>query len=877
MTSVVGLLFATAFLFDARVVPFDCASPLGNAWPLEEEVPPHLSLIQHNARAATLRGRMTREIKKRVVIAVDILETISEGAVSAASVGDSVSTESAPMGTDGREPTVEGETLDVATIDDKPLREAGDAKALEQRRPVAPPPAPAPEEMPAEAGDAKGTERQWPTPPAPGRKEEELAQNKPRPLYLLETSEGKEVKARAEANIKEKSFAEAELLSNRGEAVPRGADSSNGGGVVDGDNPRTIPRGAQGMSPAGRLGPSITAAGSTDGANDGGAGKFAAAHASGAGGANSIKGAARGRRGAKRRIRVGADSNPVGRHFDPTGDPALTAIGAEMWSSIAVTMAYFLVSVSLATVQTWNQARQHSFCAVERVLESTMSAINFAPMLCAVFLAVTKRAETVAHGDPSLYDLPPYFVRVAAVVSATGFCVHAAFWFCGEVTMAFARPPPMGTRRRRSQRAAVGRAAGSAPTAAAASGETGLCGEPGRVWTLLSHASLGVMHVALNVVFIGIILMREPEALYRQRGSPRMSAGTVCTLILAIPYFFVYLVLHALRSGSANPHSSKSQAASTSAPSSLTLPSTPPSSAYSAPFSLVLSEVAKLAATALSLAPMLCVLFLGAQLVEEWADEQSHPKGYVEACMYMCTAAVLKQLVLAVVAPFLAGAELHVIGPEGELDFVTKNHRVFNIVGVVRWLVMMALYVGVEVVCSGLWSLHELLPITHLLRHLVGCYFLMYAIQWLVISLKEVVGSGFVNAMRVLRNAKNVVSFCPMIAVLFLESWARPRRITAANGKPGVPQCYAQDCMYLATLAFLVQLLIVLLSGIISSSPVGTTSHRSASQRRDVVAFVLLAMFHAATLVLCVSVSVVIGSLFTLTPDNAVEGDPWLA
>lgn len=604
-------------------------------------------------------------------------------------------------------------------------------------------------------------------------------------------------------------------------------------------------------------------------------------------------------------------------------------IGAALGSVIAVTLVYFMVTISLASARTWNQARQHGHCTVERVLESTVSAVYFAPMLCAVFLAVTKRAESVAHGDPALYGLPPPTVQVSVIASATAFCAHALFWFLGECSYAAAsnardnpapatkarRQPPRPTPRlntpARPTPASVtaasappllgvngsGDAGGDTarggdaggPDAGDAGGGTGGSADapsstpaptntpkesPGWIWFWLSHLSVAIMHISLNVLFIGITLMREPEAVYRQNGSIRMSAGTTCTLILAIPYFAVYLVLHALQS-QPQARSSTNSKTQSAAPSD-----TPAPPACSAPFALVLLEVAKLAATALSLVPMLCVLFLGTQLVEEWAAEDgtaAHPPPYVELFMYMCTAAVLMQLILAVVAPFAAGAELHGVGPGGELDFVTRNHGAFRLVSLGRWIVMTLLYIGVEAVCQSLWTLTELLTITRLLRHLVGCYFLMYAIQWLVITLRELVGSGFTNAIRVLRIAKDIMSYFPMLAVLFLESWVRPQHLVTPSGRPGVPQSYAQDCMYLATVACLVQLLIVLLSGIVSRSPVSTTSHRNTAQKRDCVAFVLLAMFNIATLVLCISIAVVVVSLFTLTPENANDNGSWVA
>lgn len=552
--------------------------------------------------------------------------------------------------------------------------------------------------------------------------------------------------------------------------------------------------------------------------------------------------------------------------------PEPPRIGLVMASVIAVTVTYFLVSVSLASVRTWNQARQLPPSTTEQVLDSTMSAVNFAPMLCAVFLAVTKRAEALAHGDPALFHLPPAFVQIAVAISAASFCAHAVFWLFSQVPSAApVRPPepgqPQPKRAAQSEHLAEADGDSLAATVESASvpeetplpvdnftGDWECCR---RVWLCLSHLAVGIMHLALDVVFVGVIMMQEPEDVYREEGSPRIAAGTICTLVLAVFYFAVCVLIHVLQSGrTAQPTAVVTSSSSSSHVAEL--PCADP------PLSLFLLEVAKLAGTAMSLAPMLCVLFLGAQLCAEWDEGNGNnsSRGWVEASIYVCTVAVLFQLVLAVVAPFLADAQLHV-NANGEWDFVTRNQTVFYVVGFARWVFMTVLYVGVEVVCGSLWSLHHLLPITRLLRHLAGCYFWMYTIQWLVLTLRDLLGGGFTNAIRTLRIAKDIASFCPMLAVLFLESWVRPQHFA----EPAGPQGFAQDSMYVATLAFLVQLLIVLLSGIVARSP--ANMWQRDTRKRDGVAVVLLAGFHAATMILCGSVAVVIGSLFTLTPKNA--------
>jgi len=71
------------------------------------------------------------------------------------------------------------------------------------------------------------------------------------------------------------------------------------------------------------------------------------------------------------------------------------------------------------------------------------------------------------------------------------------------------------------------------------------------------------------------------------------------------------------------------------------------------------------------------------------------------------------------------------------------------------------------------------------------------------------------RVLAICKMAENTVKFGPMLAVLFVG--ARMRALQMTNQK-GSPQCWAQDAMYMATWAVLLQLCTVVASGSLSSS-----------------------------------------------------------
>jgi len=522
-----------------------------------------------------------------------------------------------------------------------------------------------------------------------------------------------------------------------------------------------------------------------------------------------------------------------------------TFMGARLMRAIiTVTLGYFIAYALLAVVRSQSQLTGYYPGPIERALESTAESVAYlAPMLIAIYFAVSKRAQTLAAGNPEVHEMPAEWLQYACGFSAGAYCCllvcHTAFeWACLESSTT-ALPGSQANLMPPSVRSLSAHQHNQQHHFAQ--------GNTVRVWRAFRDASTIVMYVAVAVSIIGTLCMQEPEDIKIRLGKTPVRATTVCTMILASVYFILYSVLYALRSNSAVVR------------------------AEGGPTTSFATEVLKLATTAMNFAPMLCVLFMGAQYAADWDGIELSP--YMSAWMYVCLAALLVQVVCVIIAPYASKAELQV-SPRGDVDFKAFHQEVFVVFSILRWMAMVVLFVGIGVTFSSLWRLKTVPLMTRMLFRLAVVYFVAYLLLWAAITARQLNEGGFLRAIRTLTLAKNTVVFCPMLSGLFLAAFACAHRYSPnALGEVGVPQGYVQDCMWVAVVALAVQLLMVVAAGTASN----WMSNGQGASEKPGIPVILLAGFHLAMLVLYVSVVAVIVGLFTVDSLNATGEGAWFA
>jgi len=536
------------------------------------------------------------------------------------------------------------------------------------------------------------------------------------------------------------------------------------------------------------------------------------------------------------------------------------------WAVVVIIIAYFGMYSLLACVHNYSEVQGMHSGIIETVLESAVSTVCLAPMMCALFFALYKRADVLTAGRPRDYRLPPAYVRVGIAVSTTAFCAQMVLYIIKEWLVLYE----------------------------VAYNESGVLA-PGTIevvqcWTNLFNFAMVVLYVSLTVVLVGLISMTLPQAARLQKSadgiSDGFSSGTLCTVFLLILYFLLYLLLLLVKiklgragmvagalnrqQGAAGEHllSRRSNDARQRDAGDDALPETLDESVK---LLLLAAEFLQLAATNMNFAPMLCTLFISMQMCADRGGKRL--PDYVETCMYLCSGMILLQVLLIFGWPIISGPQIKIFAGKIEVEHVTRNHAWFLLLSAFRWMAVLTLYVGIAMLCVFLWGLHDKPLWLYLLCHLATYFFVVYLLLWTAITLKSLSGGGFSRIIRTLTAAKDTVAFCPMVAVLFLASWVRAGHLINSEGLPGVPQGHAQDHMYVATYALLAEILLVLINGPFS------LSSKDAQKQSSLVELnlrVVMVLFCSAVLVVYISIIVVIVYLLTISPQTAISKGAWL-
>lgn len=510
----------------------------------------------------------------------------------------------------------------------------------------------------------------------------------------------------------------------------------------------------------------------------------------------------------------------------------MTAELAQMRPSLlalsCVTVAYFAAYAVLAVVRVFNQAQNGSAGPLEKALESSVMGVCFAPMLCVLFLSVYKRADTLAHQEPYKYGLPPIYVKVAFTCAVLAFVAQMVFYIGREWSihkqagMQVRRVPPF--------------------------------------WNNLFNISMIFMYMAIGVSVFGLIEMQQPKELVEEGGEVPLSAGIFCSNALLVLYLSLYAALQIAKTLDVEFRERGTHAASLTDPSRYTI------------------EVLKMAAASVQTAPMLAVACIAVQLTIEARSEKL--PGVVETGMYLSCFALFLQAMVCIITPFITNSELKVVRGTAEtpdvVDFATGHPQMFNLMSGIRWICTAILYVGVAITCAYLWSQKDAPAWVILVMHLITYFFTVHLFLWLCFTLRSVSG-GLMDALRTLTTAKDAVSICPMLAVLFIECWVSALDIKTPTGARGVPQGYGQDYMFVATWALLVQLIMCVVNGFVFGLPKDLQVMRVFGNSLRGGLSAIWFVYYLAMVTVYASVLIVFMARYTNTAKTATGAGAWFA
>merc|ERR1719146_32418 len=147
-------------------------------------------------------------------------------------------------------------------------------------------------------------------------------------------------------------------------------------------------------------------------------------------------------------------------------------------------------------------------------------------------------------------------------------------------------------------------------------------------------------------------------------------------------------------------------------------------------------------------------------------------------------------------------------------------------------------------------------------------FFTVFLLIWICITVKEFTGFEMHFISNAMENAKGTIAFCPMLAILFVGTRMLALQLTDQRG---APQGYAQDGMYMATWAVLIQFLVGLVVPLATGSPLqydedGTPKYEPSN---PILLYIMLALKWVTFVFLYGGTIAVITAVYTMTPENA--------
>merc|ERR1719463_212345 len=288
--------------------------------------------------------------------------------------------------------------------------------------------------------------------------------------------------------------------------------------------------------------------------------------------------------------------------------------------------------------------------------------------------------------------------------------------------------------------------------------------------------------------------------MFTKETMPAVAPTLQCVISLSIQYFVIYTMLAFIRT--ANQFTGHSMIGP--------------------------QKILETAATTVTYAPMLSVLFLGVrmraiQLSQGQTEKYQLPQPWVQQAMFICTYAVLGQVILVMIMPCFTGEMDVKCDEDGNIDTsaMQGGGMMVGILSLVRYTLMAMLYGGFITICYGayvmkgpkeIWGEEGAPPVAPAIActmNLTTQFFLVYLGVALVKTTVELSGSTpFLTKLGgLLTLAKFTVNFAPMLCILFIGARMRALQM---DPKHGNPQKWAQNCFYMCTYSVMIQTLLVI-------------------------------------------------------------------
>eukprot|EP00397_Hematodinium_sp_SG-2012_P009882 GEMP01009980.1.p1 GENE.GEMP01009980.1~~GEMP01009980.1.p1 ORF type:complete len:893 (+),score=228.31 GEMP01009980.1:67-2745(+) len=468
----------------------------------------------------------------------------------------------------------------------------------------------------------------------------------------------------------------------------------------------------------------------------------------------------------------------------PKEEPWIEPLSTTMLCIINLTIQYFVVFTAAAVIRSFNSLIGVDGSNAEKVVNCARDTVVYAPMLCVLFLGARMRALQITQGEGN----PQLYARYAMQACAWSVLIQTVLVLLIPVLTGEVVETDEDGNARMIKNAKGNACAG--------------------IITIIRYAAMLMLYAGFSIVCVAVFLMDsntlgarnvwdDPRTAEREL-SPPVSPAVAATINLTIQFFAVYLSLAIVRSLVSFKQDSEKLAAA-----------------------LNTFQVAK---ATVDLAPMLCILFIGARMRALQMDPiNGAPQPWAQNCFFLCAYSILAQTLMVLAVPVFGGGvekgefegDVQLKGAPGAMTFVLLA---------IRYLALLANYGGFTVVIISILIIEhpkgrptpDLSPAMGCVMNLTIQYFAVFLMLFVCQTLGMLMKRTNARVMKTLLAAKATVMFCPMLSVLFVGTRMRALQLTNQKGSP---QCWAQDAMHVATYAVLGQLFMTLLIGALVGAP----------------------------------------------------------
>jgi hypothetical protein len=213
---------------------------------------------------------------------------------------------------------------------------------------------------------------------------------------------------------------------------------------------------------------------------------------------------------------------------------------------------------------------------------------------------------------------------------------------------------------------------------------------------------------------------------------------------------------------------------------------------------------------------MLCILFIGARMRALQIDPKNGaPPAYAQNCFYLCAYSVMVQALMVIVLPYISkDIKCKKTEIEGDVVFEGMTGWGAYALTTIRYAAVISLYAGFSIVMYSVFNMEgpALSPAMTCVMNLCAQYFTIYLVLFLANTYRQFFG-GSKTVVDMMDSARKTVMYAPMLCILFVGTRMRALQLTrATDGSVPAgagPTLAAQECMYLATWAVLIQVLLV--------------------------------------------------------------------